>query len=222
MTKEPAPGKVKTRLSPPLSPTQAATLYDCFLQDRLVEMNRLLKIDKSIAYAPESAESLFKHYAKDRYAIFPQRGRNLGERMIHIFAGKFKEGYEEVVIIGSDSPDLPVSIVSKGFIALSSEKTDVVIGPARDGGYYLIGLKKDIPQLFTGILWGTDSVLPTTLEKAKILGLNATLLPPWNDIDDYHDLINFYRRYENPIRDKTQIASKTIAFLKEFTTLKSI
>ena len=219
MAKEPVPGKVKTRLSPALSPVEAASLYDCFLQDRLKEMSDLSDVDKAIAYMPESATLAFNRYASGKFSVFPQKGQHLGERMHHIFIDKFGEGYSTVIVIGSDSPDLPKSIVSKAFDILRSETTDMVLGPATDGGYYLIGLKKGFPELFTDITWSTDTVLSATLEKAKALVIKTELLPIWSDIDEYQDLVTFYNRYKKPVLGQYQVAAKTIAYLKQIKAL---
>ncbi|MEE8397525.1 MAG: TIGR04282 family arsenosugar biosynthesis glycosyltransferase, partial [Desulfobacterales bacterium] len=189
MAKAPVSGQVKTRLCPPLSPGQAAAIYDCFLKDRLREMSDLAGCDRAIAYMPQTAMSRFETYANGSFDIFPQRGNDLGNRMHNIFVDRFREGFVGVVIIGSDSPDLPKSIITESFQRLSCGKTEVVIGPATDGGYYLVGMKRIYPELFADVPWSTDKVLTTTLEIARSLGLRTDLLPEWSDIDTYHNLL---------------------------------
>jgi rSAM/selenodomain-associated transferase 1 len=220
MTKAPVPGKVKTRLTPPLSHDDAAMLYKHFLQDRIEQMLLLDDVDKAIAYTPESAEPLFKAYATNQYAIFPQQGRNLGERMHCIFVEKFKEGYDSVVIVGCDSPDLPASIVLNAFGILEAETVDMVIGPAHDGGYYLIGLKSAYPDLFAGIDWGKNTVLSDTLKKATDLKIRLELLQFWSDVDEFADLVTFYNRYKKQDPGQYRTAIHTIAFLSQILETK--
>jgi rSAM/selenodomain-associated transferase 1 len=222
MTKEPIPGKVKTRLIPPLSQDDAAMLYKSFLKDRLKQMLLLADTDKAIAYAPESTGTAFLNYAADKYSIFPQRGRNLGERMHNIFVDKFQNGYDSVVIIGCDSPDLPVTIVSGAYKILEAETVDMVIGPASDGGYYLIGLKAEYPDLFADMPWGTNTVLSDTIKMATNLKIRLELLQTWSDIDEFSDLVSFYNRYKEQAPGENQIAINTIAFLKQILTQENI
>ena len=220
MAKAPVPGQVKTRLCPPLSPRQAAAVYDCFLRDRLMEMGDLSDCDRAIAYMPATAAGRFKVYAYGAFAIFSQRGDDLGDRMHNIFIDRFREGYGAVVIIGSDSPDLPKSIVTQSFARLSSESTDVVIGPATDGGYYLVGMKRPYPELFANVPWSTDKVLSATLTIAQSLGIRTALLPAWSDIDTYHDLLVFYQRHERSATVKNQPGAITITYLRDHNIIK--
>lgn len=215
MAKAPVPGQVKTRLSPPLSSVQAAAVYDCFLKDRLREMGDLVGCEKAIAYMPEAATRRFKVYGFGSFDIFPQRGRDLGDRMHNIFIDKLREGYGAVVVIGSDSPDLPKSIITQSFERLSSELTDVVIGPATDGGYYLLGMKRPYPELFADVPWSTGGVLSTTLAITRSLGIRTALLPAWSDIDTYRDLLVFYQRHEKSATVKNQPGAITIAYLRD-------
>ena len=215
MAKAPLPGRVKTRLCPPLSASQAAAVYDCFLQDRLREMGDLSGCDRAIAYTPEAAALRFRAYAAQSFDLFPQQGLDLGERMHNIFVDSCREGYGAVVVIGSDSPDLPKSIVQQAFERLSSGMTDVVFGPATDGGYYLVGMKETHPELFANVPWSTEKVLSTSLGIARALGIKTSLLPAWSDIDTYHDLLQFYRRYEGPSTPNDQPGALTMAYLRD-------
>jgi rSAM/selenodomain-associated transferase 1 len=193
--KAPLPGNVKTRLFPRLSPVEAAELYKCFLEDIVAEMRGLSgECDIAIAYTPEDAVSAFDYLSLDGFLLFAQKGNDLGERLTNIFWEKLSEGYEVVSVIGGDSPDLPKSIAAESFLLLSSGNSDVVFGPCNDGGYYLVALKKNCPEIFAGIPWSTGRVLSMSIKKAEKLGMRAAFLPPWNDIDTFEDMTRFFER----------------------------
>jgi rSAM/selenodomain-associated transferase 1 len=195
MAKAPVAGNVKTRLSPDLSADDAARLSACFLKDRLVEMGKLNGCDRAIAFTPEKAEHLFEQYSANRFSLFPQRGLGLGERMSNIFKEKHPEGYHAIVVVGTDSPDLPGSIVTEAFDRLMSEPVDIILGPAVDGGYYLVGMKRHHPEVFERIPWGTETVLAATLEAARESGIRTACLQTWHDIDTIADIRRFYDQY---------------------------
>jgi rSAM/selenodomain-associated transferase 1 len=214
VAKAPLPGNVKTRLFPFLSPFEAAELYKCFLEDSIVEMSDLHgECDTAIAYTPETAGKAFDYVSLDGFGLFAQRGNDLGERLSNIFIEKLSEGYEAVSIIGSDSPDLPKSLVMESFRLLSSGHSDVVFGPCDDGGYYLVAMKKACPELFAGIPWSTGGVLSMSIEKAEKLGMRTALLARWNDIDNFEDLTDFFDKYrDRPLRGRWA-GVKTLSFL---------
>jgi rSAM/selenodomain-associated transferase 1 len=212
MAKEPVPGEVKTRLLPHLSPQEAADLYLGFLRDTLSEMGKIDGIEAAIAFTPPEAKATFLTLPSDRFLLFPQRGKDLGERLSNIFSEKFQEGYEAVSIIGSDIPDLPKEIAEASFHLLANE-AEVVFGPCEDGGYYLIGMRRVIPELFISIPWSTDRVLSTSLQKAKKMGIKVGLLPFWNDIDTFEELVTFYNRYQDRIRTGPWPGEETFSFL---------
>jgi len=116
--------------------------------------------------------------------IFVQEGKELGDKMRRAIQDRFAEGYERVVIIGSDSPSLPVSYIER---ALASDK-DMVLGPSTDGGYYLIGMKGALTEVFEGVTWGTEKVLQETCDHLVQNGVPLELLPVWYDIDSPEDL----------------------------------
>jgi uncharacterized protein len=192
--KEPAPGQVKTRLSPPLSPAQAAALYGCFLQDVLAEMARLQEIALAVAYDPASAREFFVQSAPDRVKLVAQADGDLSQRLIEAFDWGFAQGSEAVLIRNSDSPDLPGAYIQESREVLRSGRADVVLGPCPDGGYYLVGLRVAAPALFHEVAWSTDAVLRQTLARARQLGLKVHLLSPWPDIDAVEDLLNFLQK----------------------------
>jgi hypothetical protein len=192
--KEPLPGKVKTRLSPPLSPEAAAQLYHCFIQDILDEMARVPEVRLAVAFSPETAQGFFRRLAPPGTILFPQEGADLGDRMARALARNFAAGFGPILLRGSDVPDLPAAMVSEATAALTAGQARVVLGPATDGGYHLVGLTEPQPALFQGPVWSSRTVLTDTLGLARQLGLKVHLLPPWPDIDTYDDLRTFLNR----------------------------
>jgi len=214
MAKEPRPGKVKTRMRPPLTSRQAAELYRCFLLDRLEEMRDLGRhTDGAIAYTPASAGEDFSRLGGGRYRTFPQSGGGLGGKLASLFDRAFGEGYETVSVVDSDSPDLPRKVVLSSF-RLLGQGSDVTFGPCRDGGYYLVGLRRPSPALFRNIPWSTPSVLARSLETAEALGLKVSLLPRWRDLDRFEDLLAFYQQRRQASGGEAAAAARTMAHLK--------
>ncbi len=117
----------------------------------------------------------------------------MGERMAHACSHGFSAGFSPVLLRGTDTPDLPAAVVSEAREALVSGRAQVVLGPATDGGYYLVGLNEPQPHLFQGPVWSSSTVLASTLKTAR-QGLAVHLLPSWRDIDTYADLLAFLRR----------------------------
>lgn len=191
--KEPAPGQVKTRLTPPLRPAEACRLYGSFLEDIVEETARLPGMDLALAHTPAGSGEAFRPLVPAAVRLFPQAGRGLGERMARAFAWGFAAGFETVLLRGSDTPDLPGAVLSEAWEQLAAGPAAVVLGPSRDGGYYLMGLKAPHPELFQGIPWSTGAVLNDTLSRAQDLALKVHLLPAWTDIDTYADLVVFLK-----------------------------
>lgn len=212
MAKEPVAGKVKTRLQPRLSPDESAALYTCFLQDRFGEMRDLPGTDVAVAYAPPAAAETFASLIPDSFRLFPQRGTTLTERLSAATASAFADGYRFVVAMDSDSPDLPKERALQSF-SLLAEGADVVFGPCRDGGYYLVGLREDRGVIFENIPWSSSRVLQESLARAASLGLTTALLEPWQDIDTFEDLQDLVRRRTSGEETSTAPCAKTMAFL---------
>ena len=190
--KAPIPGQVKTRLCPPLTPDEAATLHGSFVLDTL-ERTKLattqlkLRFDRYLACAPSASHVFFKIMEERQgVKVIDQVGDDLGTRMQTAFQTLFARGYQRVVIIGTDVPTLPLDHVQQALTMLGQH--DLVLGPALDGGYYLIGITRLIPELFLGIPWSTDQVLTLTQAKATSLGLKTALIKPWRDVDTLPDL----------------------------------
>ncbi len=186
VAKRPAAGQTKTRLTPPLSPEQAAALYECLLRDTLDLIRRVPDVQPAIAFLPEDAEGYFAALAPD-FELFPQEGPDLGARLDNALSHTLSRGYERVAIMNSDGPTLPVASLTAAFEALGNG-ADVVLGPADDGGYYLIGLKRPAPRLLREVRMSTPTVLADTLALAAEEGLRVALLPIWYDVDDVASL----------------------------------
>lgn len=184
--KNPVPGQVKTRLTPHLSPEQAASLYKAFLVDWCNALSTISTVHRVIAYTPpEGLDSLQTLIGEDPVYI-PQQGVSLGERLMTAARWACDQGYAKFLFVGSDSPTLPIQYVERALDLLESR--DVVIGPSVDGGYYLIGFSKhgaslSIPTIFEEITWSTDVVFQQTLRKIQRINARLGLLPPWYDVD---------------------------------------
>jgi len=193
VAKRPAPGKTKTRLSPPLTPELASALYECFLFDTLDEMRQVNDALHVIAYLDEC--DYFQHLAPD-FELIPQEVDDLGERLDRALTSYLSRGYERVIIMDSDSPTLPPDYLSQAFDVLS-DGADVVLGPCDDGGYYLIGIKSPAPRLLREVHMSTPTVAAETIALAKDEGLKLTSLPVWYDVDDVSSLFRLMREVED-------------------------
>ncbi|MEQ9624941.1 TIGR04282 family arsenosugar biosynthesis glycosyltransferase [Coleofasciculus chthonoplastes] len=187
-TRYPEPGKTKTRMIPALGEKGAAKLQ------RQMTENTLAKAKKLQAFHPVSVEihfaggnqQLMQAWLGADVIYYQQSEGDLGKRMASAFEKSFAAGMTGVVIIGTDCPDLNPQIMAEAFKFLETQ--DLVLGPAQDGGYYLIGLRRLIPELFVGIHWGTSQVRQQTVEIADNLGLAIASLPILHDIDRPEDL----------------------------------
>lgn len=186
--KAPIPGDVKTRLIPYLSGLEAADLYKCFVCDvirNVTQTDPTLRVH--VAYQPHpKANDLSWLGLRNTPELFRQDGRSLGERLIHAFGMAFGRGAKQIVIIGSDSPNLPHAYIDQAFAALS--EADVVLGPTADGGYYLVGLSRPCLKLFDDVAWSTDQVFERTSHNAVNHGYTLRILPQHYDIDTVDDL----------------------------------
>jgi rSAM/selenodomain-associated transferase 1 len=180
----PVPGQVKTRVVPPLSPDAACELYRAFLGD-LFDRLHAAKVGISVFAAGEPLTALSSMMPRP-WPVIPQAGGDLGARMDAAFGHLLSEPGSRAVLMGSDSPDLPLPFLKRAFQRLKHR--DVVIGPAMDGGYYLLGLRAPTPALFEGIEWGSARVLSQTMEIVAREKLSVALLPPWYDVDDAESL----------------------------------
>ena len=194
-------GKVKKRLASEIGEEAALNAYKSMLNVTIDNVSRLQDTDIFGFYEGEqtSLNITLSSFRKDGQKGFPekislitQKGKNLGGRMFNAMKCLFEKGYERVLLIGIDSPDLPLSFIVDAFKKL--EYYELVIGPSEDGGYYLIGLTKPIKYLFTNIHWGSSNVLNETIYKAEYSRISYFLLPRWYDIDNLNNLLRWKRK----------------------------
>ena len=189
--KNPVPNQVKTRLIPTLSPEQAATLYTAFLTDWCETLAKLTDVDLIIAYTPAEAQADLQTLIGGSAIYIPQLGDCLGERLTSATQWAAEHGYTKILLVGSDSPTLPISYISQALTLLDTR--DIAIGPSIDGGYYLIGFSAAnvgiaVPFVFENIAWSTAGVFQQTVTRIRSLKATIGLLPPWYDIDTTEDL----------------------------------
>ncbi len=203
MAKASAPGRAKTRLVPPLTYEQAATLNTAFLQD--VTENILLAgrraapstgIAGYAAYGPPDSEAFFRRTLPPSIGLFPAWLPNFGECLFHAVNEIFARGHKAAVVLDSDSPNLPTVLLNTTAELLAQPGDRAVLGPSTDGGYYLLGLKAAHRRMFEDIDWSTERVAQQTHERAREIGLDLHLLPTWYDIDDVACL----RRLDDELR----------------------
>ncbi len=206
--KYPVPGRVKTRLGRSVGQKTAAELYNTFVLDLL---SGLAGFDAAlrICFDPYEPQMRYQEWLGADYSYIPQQGSDLGRRMENAFESVFSEGFSRVVIIGSDSPDLPADFISAAFAKLDS--FDAVVGPSSDGGYYLIGFKRKffLPTVFSDIAWSGPSVFEKTKQILDTNQRQTFFLPQWHDVDTLGDLEALWLRNRNtPFRQ-----SRTISYL---------
>jgi hypothetical protein len=227
--KEPEKGKVKTRLLPYLSRTfprdevfrksrkvrdlsesYCVNLYKAFLKDT-IELAKNIQCEiKILAYDSDNNNSKYLKKIAHPFKFYQQKGKNLGQRMHNAFKFAIDSGASRMVIIGSDSPNLPASFIEDAFRKL--QRSDIVLGPSLDCGYYLIGLRKPYLALFKGVRWSTDRVLSDTVKNAQALKRKIVKLDKWYDVDDLKSLVCLKRDLQK--EKNKNIAKWTRRFLK--------
>jgi len=196
MAKAPFPNNVKTRLIPPLTPFEASNLYHSFLLDKIEQVKRIEEARPFMAYTPGSSDSFFRNIIPTGFSLIIQAGNDLGERLTKVSQELFALDAEKVIMLDSDTPNLPIDHIREGLLRL--DEVDVVLGPCEDGGYYLIGMRAFIPEIFSGIPWSTALVTELTMKKVRELGLTISILPVWYDVDTEKDLKQLIRDIELP------------------------
>ncbi len=206
--KYPEKEKVKLRLSRDLDEDIVLEMYRCFVQDTLTTVEKI-DLPFFICFHPPDAQGKFQSWLGSNLLFLPQKGRDLGERMKHSFTDVFTKGFQNVILIGSDSPDIPEDSIKQAFTILQTK--DVVLGPTSDGGYYLIGFRKTVftASVFEEIHWSTPLVFQETLMKIKQAHRSVGFLPVWSDIDTLSDLKNLIHRSKNT----SFISSNTMTYL---------
>jgi len=205
--KYPDKGTVKSRLSTVFGEDTVLLLYEAFVLDVLETVEKG-KYRFTIYFHPPSAQEKVASWLGKGHLYMPQNGSDLGERMKNAFASTFSEGFEKVMLIGSDVPDLKKEIIDEAF----ASDADAVIGPAADGGYYLIGFQRDtfLPHIFEGMQWSTASVFERTMELFRKHSCKVHVLPQWRDVDTPEDLRALYERNKNTVFAH----SRTMDFIK--------
>lgn len=184
--REPRPGTVKTRMLPALTAAQACALHVALLEHTAHRLALVKRCARELWVEGDPGHPLFRRLCvRGAPALHRQRGADLGERMHHALEEALRRG-RCAVLVGSDCPALDARYVEAAFTALAG--ADVVLGPALDGGYVLVGLRRPAPFLFEDVPWGTDAVLATTLRRAASRGCEPVLLPALQDIDGPEDL----------------------------------
>lgn len=230
MAKAPQPGRSKTRLTPPLTPEQAASLSAAFLRDiteNIAVAGHTAPIQGYIAYAPKGLETLFDgHVATgtrmvlaDGSPVMPPKIEGFGRCLLHAVQSLLAEGFSSACVLNSDSPTLPTSILVLTANLLAQPGDRVVLGPADDGGYYLLGVKEAHARLFEDIAWSTETVALQTAMRARELGVELLTLPTWYDVDDAASLYRLIDSFDEMVTPKNAslipfAALATVAYLE--------
>ena len=216
MAKAPRRGEVKTRLVPPLSEADAALLSGSFIRDvagNIRAAARAAPIDGYVAYSPAGSEDLFLPLLPERIGLLPPRRSGLGHSLYDAAEDLLVAGYGSVCLVNADSPTLPTSVLVAAAQALAPPGDRLVLGPAEDGGYYLIGLKRAHRRLFEEIDWSTERVFRQTIDRAAELGLDTVTLDAWYDVDDVASLRHLAHELRSP-DPAGYAAPHTAAFLR--------
>lgn len=211
MAKAPIPGRAKTRLTPLLTPEEAATLSAAFLRDVTENVRlagRQAPIQGCIAYAPSGAEALFDGHLAEGIGLvladgsppLPPGVQGFGRCLLHAIQSMLDDGANAACVLNSDSPTLPTSLLVEAATRLLERPDRVVLGPAEDGGYYLLGMTTPHAHLFEDIAWSTDTVAEVTRTRARTLGLELVELAPWYDVDDHAALLRLIEEISPPAR----------------------
>lgn len=220
MAKAPRPGKVKTRLSPPLTLEQTAALNICFLRDTARNIAEVAAgQDRAgqdaggraqaaglVCYTPVGDEAAFDGILPEDFCLIAQRGDAFGERLLAAAQDILACGFGAVCLIDSDSPTLPTTALREAVEELARPGDRVVLGGSDDGGYYLIGMKRAHAEPFERITWSTSSVYAETAERIREAGIELVELPLWYDVDDAATL----RVLEQELLDRRRPAFATV------------
>jgi len=188
MAKAPLVGQVKTRLLPTFTAEEAMEFSRSLLVDQLNHLQKLNTADLYLAFALDDARFLMEQIAPARFHLFPQQGEDLGARMDAAFDRLFQIGHKNIALIGGDLPPVPLSFFCEAYAFLEASANRVVLGPSRDGGYYLVGCNRPTPEIFQDMTWSHSGVLAQTRDKLTSLQIEYHLLPTWFDIDTSDDL----------------------------------
>jgi rSAM/selenodomain-associated transferase 1 len=214
-------GRVKTRLCPPFTADEAVRFHRALVEDTLERMGKLTRpaLSRVLLLTRPLLQATDLDIPRE-WTIGIQSSGDLGAKLSSFFYGAFRRGAERAVVVGADSPTLPLEVLDEAFEALAS--ADVTLGPAADGGYYLLGARLFLPDLFRGIAWGTEDVLPHTRDILDGLGRSYRMLLPWYDVDRPSDLeklreeIGFLKRAHPELVPRRTAAALPDAEVSEF------
>ncbi|CAN5135663.1 TIGR04282 family arsenosugar biosynthesis glycosyltransferase [soil metagenome] len=196
MTKVPKPGMVKTRLRPFLSDDQCSELSKCFLTDT-IDKCLMVTPNVIVAYAAHGDEGSIFDLLPETVTCIKQNGKDLGERLVSAIDFAEANNCGPILVIGTDSPTIPLKAIRTAFRHLDSPETQMVLCGTEDGGYCLLGLKKNVPAIFQDIPWSSERVYSTTLKRADQAGLTGIVeLLQWYDVDTPNDLRRLYDEVE--------------------------
>lgn len=185
MTKAPQAGRVKTRLTPPLTHEEAAALNVSFLQDTARAISEAGKQTRGVGvFTPAGADAAYGGILPDHFYLIAQRGDGFGERLNAAVDDLLHVGFAACCLIDSDSPTVTADAFNSAARELLRKEDRIVIGPSDDGGYYLIGMRRLHSRIFDQIDWSTEHVLAQTIERAREIGIEPLMLPTFYDIDD--------------------------------------
>ncbi len=204
--KAPIPGQVKTRLCPPLTPDEAASLHGSLVMDVAEQSRGVRNLDRFLACTPSSDHPFFQTLAA-RYGVVlrEQVGEDLGQRMDHALTKALSNGYRYAILVGTDIPALSAATYKHALSLLQTH--DIVLGPTHDGGYYLIGVTRPTPEIFNDIPWSTEQVSALTQAKAQSLGRTVGLLETEQDIDTFANLQAFVAQSQE--NGKRRLSTRT-------------
>ena len=217
MCKAPVAGKVKTRLAPFLSAEKSADLAGCFAVDAAAKAARICP-NVIIAYAGE--KNLLAKILPPNLIWTEQKGADLGERMHNALGFAFEENFAPLVVIGTDSPTLPLEFPANAISILSENCADVVLGKTEDGGYYLVGLREPEFGIFQNVVWSSAETFAKTARNIEQLNLHLELLPAWYDVDEPEDLKRLKVEIEH-LSGARKLAPATAAWIEENSALFS-
>lgn len=184
IAKLPQQDSVMTRLIGSMSDEKRVKLYIYLLEHTINKLRSISGVDSFISYSPPNADSYFLRFG---LKMFPMSEGNLGKKMFNAMSRVLTEGYQRAVLVGVDIPELSSSIILRAFKLLSDN--DIIFGPARDGGYYLVGINSPIKEIFEHVQWSSEKTLKQSMEQAKRYGYHVTLTGTLSDIDTIEDVI---------------------------------
>lgn len=208
-TRVPAPGHAKTRMQSLLTPVEASKLQECMIRD-IGKICDSKTWDTYVYYTPEGSDQEIKNLLPYEMTFCPQVGSDLGERMYHAIEEVLQKGYKSCILFGSDIPSIQTKDVESAFSIL--EDQDVVFGPTKDKGYYLVGMHEPLSIIFEHQIYGNGNVLECTLERVRRAELRAELIKEYQDLDEPRDLAIFQ---STMVQGQSSYTQQYVSYLME-------